>query len=384
MLNLKTLILCSVAVTVALALTACAGSNPHFDATKPHHRPTGFVNNYLDNSKIGEGFMRWQWARFSNTLPTDRPERVPRQTVDVAYLQSNRTDTTATWLGHATMLWQIGGKNILVDPIFSERASPVSFVGPQRLTPLPMRLDELPHIDAVVVSHNHYDHLDRPTVLALQQQKGGAPLFIVPLGISDWLKREGIATVQGLDWWQHHILGDAGSGEVKVSLVPAQHWSARGIADRHESLWGGFVVQHKGYAMYYSGDTGYSRDFADIAAKFGKFDFAQIPVGCYEPRWFMGSQHVNEPEAIQIHRDVGSKLSVGVHWGTFRLCDDPIDQVLDEFPKAAKAAGLKDGEFVLPALGQTFVLQRAGLAPGQAATSAATTSSSSSPKNPPL
>jgi N-acyl-phosphatidylethanolamine-hydrolysing phospholipase D len=383
MLNLKTLILCSVAVTVALALTACAGSNPHFDATKPHHRPTGFVNNYLDNSKIGEGFMRWQWARFSNTLPTDRPERVPRQTVDVAYLQSNRTDTTATWLGHATMLWQIGGKNILVDPIFSERASPVSFVGPQRLTPLPMRLDQLPHIDAVVVSHNHYDHLDRPTVLALQQQKGGAPLFIVPLGISDWLNREGITTVHGLDWWQHHILGDAGSGEVKVSLVPAQHWSARGMADRHESLWGGFVVQHKGYAMYYSGDTGYSKDFADIAAKFGKFDFAQIPVGCYEPRWFMGSQHVNEPEAIQIHRDVGSQLSVGVHWGTFRLCDDPIDQVLDEFPKAAKAAGLKDGEFVLPALGQTFVLQRGVKTGGQAATAAAS-SSSSSPKNPPL
>jgi N-acyl-phosphatidylethanolamine-hydrolysing phospholipase D len=132
-------------------------------------------------------------------------------------------------------------------------------------------------------------------------------------------------------------------------------------------------VQHQGYSMYYSGDTGYSKDFADIASRFGKFDFAQIPVGCYEPRWFMGNQHVNEPEAIQIHRDVRSAFSVGVHWGTFRLCDDPIDQVLDEFPKAA--------EFVLPALGQTFILQRAGQTQTQAATSAAP---SSSPKNPPL
>ncbi len=368
----------SLLIAAACALTACAGSNPHFDASKPHHRPDGFVNNYLDNSKIGEGFMRWQWDRFTSTLPTDKPERVPRQKADLAYLQANRTDTTATWLGHATMLWQIGGKNILVDPIFSERASPVSFAGPARLTPVAMRVDELPRIDAVVISHNHYDHLDRPTVLALQQQKGGAPLFIVPLGMDDWLKREGITTVQGLDWWQARDLEG-----VKVSLVPAQHWSSRTLIDRHESLWGGFVVQHAGYSMYYSGDTGYSRDFADIAAKFGKFDFAQIPVGCYEPRWFMGNQHVNEPEAIQIHRDVGSKLSVGVHWGTFRLCDDPVDQVIDEFPKAVKAAGLKAGEFVLPALGQTFVLQR-GVQAATAAASSASSPISSSPRNPPL
>lgn len=338
---------------VGFAFTACADSNRHFDASKPHHRPQGFSNNYIDNSKIGQGFARWQWDRFTSTLPADQPGRVPQQAVDVPYLQANRADTTATWLGHASMLWQIGGKNILVDPIFSERASPVSFAGPARLTPPALRLDQLPHIDAVLISHNHYDHLDRPTVLALQQQKGGAPLFIVPLGIDDWLKREGISTVQGLDWWQAHEL----SG-VKVSLVPAQHWSSRSLTDRLESLWGGFVVQHKGYSMYYSGDTGYSPDFADIAKRFGSFDFAQIPVSCYEPRWFMGNQHVNEPEAIQIHRDVRSKLSVGVHWGTFRLCDDTIDQVLDRFPKAAQAAGLKAGEFVLPALGQTFVLQR--------------------------
>lgn len=376
---------------VALTLTACAGSNPHFDPTQPHHRPDGFVNNYVDNSKIGEGFMRWQWNRLATTLPTDRPARVPRQAVDVAYLQGNRADTTATWLGHATMLWQIGGKNILVDPMFSERASPVSFVGPARLTPLPMRLDALPHIDAVVISHNHYDHLDRTTVLALNRQKGGAPLFIVPLGMDIWLKREGITRVQALDWWQAHVLGDAHIDGVKISLVPAQHWSSRTLFDRSESLWGGFVVQHQGYSMYYSGDTGYSRDFADISARFGPFDFAQIPVGCYEPRWFMGNQHVNEPEAIQIHRDVRSKFSVGVHWGTFRLCDDPIDQVLDEFPKAAQAAGLKAGEFVLPALGQTFVLQQGGKGQAQAAASATalpagspSAPTSSSPKNPPL
>lgn len=334
-------------------LLACAASNPYYDSSKPHHRPGGFNNNYLDNETIGQGFWRWQWDNLFITREPDRPERVPRTAVDLSYLKSNVGDTTVTWLGHSTMLWQIGGKNILVDPHFFERASPVSFAGPARLTPPPIALADLPRIDIVVVSHNHYDHLDRPSVLGLNQQTGGPPLFVVPLGIDLWLKRQGISNVRPLDWWQHHELGD-----VRVTLVPAQHWSSRTPFDRHEVLWGGYVVQRAGFSMYYSGDTGYSKDFQDIGARFGGFDFAQIPVGCYEPRWFMGNQHVNEPEAIKIHRDVRSKLSMGVHWGTFRLCDDPIDRVIDEFPKAVTAAGLNSAEFVLPALGETRVLQR--------------------------
>jgi N-acyl-phosphatidylethanolamine-hydrolysing phospholipase D len=334
-------------------LAACASGNPYYDPSKPHHRPNGFNNNYLDNQKVGEGFWRWQWNSFVTARAPDRPERVPRKAVDLPYLKGNRSDITTTWIGHSTMLWQIGGKNILVDPHFYPRASPVSFAGPARVTPPAIALADLPHIDVVVVSHNHYDHLDRPTVLDLNAQAGGPPLFVVPLGMDLWLKAQGISNVQALDWWQHRDVAD-----IRVTLVPAQHWSARSPFDRHEVLWGGFVVQRDGFSMYYSGDTGYSKDFLDIAARFGGFDFAQIPVGCYEPRWFMGNQHVNEPEAIQIHRDVRSKFSMGVHWGTFRLCDDPVDQVIEEFPKAAQKAGLKPDEFVLPALGETRVLGR--------------------------
>lgn len=343
-----------------LWLAACSSPNPYFDASKPHHRAGGFNNNYLDNASIGAGFWRWQWDNLWATHAPDRPERVPRQPVDLAYLKANvhspgrlaASDSTVTWIGHSTALWQIGGKNILIDPHFHPRASPVSFFGPLRATAPAIALADLPHIDAVLVSHNHYDHLDRPTVLDLARQPGGPPLFVVPLGIDLWLREQGITTVQPLDWWQPHELGN-----VRITLVPAQHWSARSPFDRHESLWGGFVVQHEGLSLYYSGDTGYSQDFEDIGRRFGGFDFAQLPVGCYEPRWFMANQHVNEPEAIRIHRDVKSRFSIGVHWGTFRLCDEPVDQAIDEFPKAVSAAGLRPEEFVLPALGQTFILR---------------------------
>ena len=346
----------AVALALGLGLTGCSATNPYYDPAKPHHRVNGFNNNYLDNSSIGQGFWRWQWSNLWATRAPDRPERVPSKSVDLAYLKANRSDITVTWIGHSTSLWQIGGKNLLVDPHFHQRASPVSWAGPKRLQAPAIALADLPHIDAVVVSHNHYDHLDRPTVHDLNRQAGGPPLFIVPLGIDQWLKDQRIVNVVGLDWWQHRDLG-----AVRVSLVPAQHWSARSPFDRHQSLWGGFVAKYQDYSMYYSGDTGYSKDFLDIRARFGGFDFAQIPVACYEPRWFMQNQHVNEPEAIQIHRDIGSKRSMGVHWGTFRLCDEPVDTALDEFAKSASKAGLQAEEFALPALGETWVLRKAGI-----------------------
>lgn len=348
---LKRLLLLSLA---AWLVAACATPNVYYDAAKSHHRPHGFNNIYLDSTRIGEGFWQWQWNRLWQSLPADRPERVPRLAVDLGFLKANRQQTTATWVGHATALWQIGGKNLLVDPHFFERASPLSFAGPKRMTAPAIALADLPHIDAVMISHNHYDHLDRPSVLGLDRQPGGPPLFVVPLGMDLWLRGQGVQNVKALDWWQQHDLDG-----VRLTLVPAQHWSARSPFDRNAVLWGGYVAQADGFSMYYSGDTGYSKDFADIAARFGGFDFAQLPVGCYEPRWFMSNQHVNEPEAIQIHRDVRSRFTIGVHWGTFRLCDDPVDQVLDEFPKAVLAAGLQPGEFVLPALGQTFLLRKA-------------------------
>ncbi len=346
-----------VVLLFVFALAACTNVNPYYDKSKPHHRPDGFTSNYLDNSTIGAGFWKWQMDRLRTGLTPQNPARVPVKTVDTAYLNANRKDVTVTWIGHSTALWQLGGLNMLTDPHFHERTSPVGFAGPKREVPLPVMLKELPRIDVVLISHNHYDHLDRPTVLDLNAQPGGPPLFIVPLGLDLWMKKQGIENVKALDWWDAHDV----SG-VKVTLVPVQHWSSRSPFDRNATLWGGFVAQAPAagasFSMFFTGDTGYSKDFADIGARFGGFDFSQIAVGCYLPRWFMKGQHVNEEEAVQIHLDVKSKLSMGVHWGTFRLCDDPVDAPIDELPRARKKLNVADDAFVLFALGETRVLKK--------------------------
>jgi L-ascorbate metabolism protein UlaG (beta-lactamase superfamily) len=177
------------------------------------------------------------------------------------------------------------------------------------------------------------------------------------------MKAEGVTRVQRMDWWESFRV-PAPAGEVTIHFVPVQHWSSRTPWDRNATLWGGFVAQAQvnqaPYSMFFSGDTGYSKDFADIGTRFGGFDFSQIAVGCYLPRWFMQEQHVNEEEAVKIHLDVKSKLSMGVHWGTFRLCDDAIDAPIDGLPQARKKLGVPDEAFVLFALGETRVLTRTG------------------------
>jgi L-ascorbate metabolism protein UlaG (beta-lactamase superfamily) len=341
-------------LATVLAVAACADSNPYYDPSKPHHRPDGFTNVYLDNKAIGGGFLRWQWERVWFGLPKQNPGRVPRKTPDLAYLKANRSDATVTWIGHATSLWQVGGLNILTDPHFTDRASPLPFVGSRRATDPAIALADLPRIDVVVLTHNHYDHLDRPSVAALNKQPGGPPVFIVPLGVDLWLKREGIANVRPLDWWQSTAVGAA-----TVTLTPVQHWSSRTPFDRHATLWGGFVVEAGGLSLFHTGDAGYSKDFADIQNRFGGFNFAQLPVGCYEPRWFMKGQHVNEEEAVRAHLDLRSRLTLGIHWGAFRLCDEPVEQPMDRLPVARKALGVPDDAFILFAIGETRVLRRA-------------------------
>jgi N-acyl-phosphatidylethanolamine-hydrolysing phospholipase D len=349
-------------VIVAVLLAGCATVNPYYDASKKHHRPDGFNNNYIDNWRPNQpSFLQWQRARWTNGMTPQNPARVRVVAPDLAYLQANRSDVTVTWIGHSTALWQLGGLNILTDPHFTDRASPVAFSGPKREVALPVQLAALPRIDLVLISHNHYDHLDARTVQMLNQQPGGPPLFIVPLGLDLWMKDQGITRVQRMDWWESFRVA-AATGEVTIHFVPVQHWSSRSPWDRNATLWGGFVakanVNGSPYSMFFSGDTGYSKDFTDIGARFGGFDFSQIAVGCYLPRWFMKEQHINEEEAVQIHLDVKSKLSMGVHWGTFRLCDEAIDAPIDELPKARKKLGVPDDAFVLFALGETRVLRR--------------------------
>ena len=246
------------------------------------------------------------------------------------------------------MLLQVASYNILTDPHFSERASPVNFSGPKRMAPPGIPIDQLPHIDVVLISHNHYDHLDLATVKRLAAQEGGPPMFVVPLGLEVWFKSAGITNVVELDWWDSVRLGS-----LDFHLVPVQHWSQRTLFDRNQSLWGGFFVKHHSLSFVYTGDTGYSKDFSDIRARLGAPDIAAIPVGAYEPRWFMEKQHVNPAEAVQIHKDLGAKYSLGVHWGTFELTDESLDEPPIALAEARVMAGVSAERFFVTRIGET-------------------------------
>jgi N-acyl-phosphatidylethanolamine-hydrolysing phospholipase D len=347
---------------LALSVNACQSVNPYYDPQKPHHTATGFKNNYGDAVVKKQGdFFRWQWERRRAGVPKPPQQATPTMPADIAFISANAQPATMqpaiTWIGHASMLVQAGGLNVLTDPIFSERASPVQFAGPRRAQPPGLALAQLPPIDVVLISHNHYDHLDTNSVKALADTAQAATLFIVPLGLKAWFKDLGITNVQELDWWQSTTVRG-----VEFHLTPVQHWSARGVGDRSETLWGGWGVFGPDLHWYYSGDTGYSRDFADTrqhfasrqtAARGGGFDIALIAVGAYEPRWFMKEQHVNPTESVQIHQDLGAKRSVGVHWGTFELTDEPLDQPPKDLATARQAAGVKEEDFFLLAVGQT-------------------------------
>ena len=333
---------------------------------KRHHRPGGFQNNYGEfvPRSLAE-VLRWRWDASRKGLPPRPSTPIPRVAPDLAFLHANAAAgaamrPTVTWIGHATALAQLGGLSLLTDPIFSERASPLAFAGPKRHQPPGIALGELPHIDLVLASHNHYDHLDEASMRSLCEQPGGPPVFVVPLGVGPWLAERGVRTGVELDWWDEHRVAG-----VDVALVPAQHWSGRGLNDRMKTLWGGFAVFAPDCHLFYAGDTAYSRDFVDIRERFaarqsaaagGGFDVALLPIGAYEPRWFMANQHVNVDEAMKIHRDLSAKRSLGVHWGTFELTDEALDEPPKALVRARAAQGVADDDFFVLAIGETRAL----------------------------
>ena len=366
-------VLVGLALSSAAALAQQAQHTQRAPASAPpsHHRPGGFQNNYLDFAPRGlADFLRWRWNAVRQGLPPAPSQPTPAVAPDLAFIASNAKAGAAmqpavTWIGHATVLAQVGGLNILTDPMLSERASPVSFAGPRRAHPPGLTLAQLPRIDLVVISHNHYDHCDAPTLQALHAQAGGPPQFLVPLGLKTWANELGINKVIEMDWWQQHRMG-----AVEVVMTPMQHWSGRSLNDRMQSLWGGWAVFAPDAHLFFAGDTGYSRDFADIAVRFadrqgggGGFDIALIPVGAYAPRWFMKEQHVDSDEAVRMHRDLNAKRSLGIHWGTFELTDEPLDEPPRALAGAMQRAGLTEDQFFLLALGQTRKLPQRGSSP---------------------
>ncbi|RYY72556.1 MAG: MBL fold metallo-hydrolase [Comamonadaceae bacterium] len=338
------------------------------DPSKPHHLAKGFRNT--DGSSPQKSLaqvLRWRWQATRAGLPPRPATPTPVVTPDLDFLHRNASAgaamrPTVTWIGHATVLAQLGGLNVLTDPVFAERASPFSFVGPKRHVAPGIALAALPRIDLVLVSHNHYDHLDDDAVRVLNRQAGGPPLFVVPLGLKDWLAARGITHAVELDWWDVHPMSTP-AGRIHVMLVPAQHWSSRSLGDAMATLWGGFAVLAPDAHLFFAGDTAYSRDFVEIRRRLadrqsaeagGGFDIALLPIGAYEPRWFMAAQHVNVAEALRIHADVGAKRSLGVHWGTFELTDEALDEPPRVLAGLRRAEGLCDDAFVVCAIGETL------------------------------
>ena len=253
-----------------------------------------------------------QGVAWPKTTPAPRRPQLP------AALATG--DLAVTFIGHSTFLLQTAGLNLLTDPIFSKRAGPFSWAGPKRVRPPALALEELPRVDVVLVSHNHYDHLDLPALHWLAQNR--KPRFVTTLGNQAWLEARGVGPVVELDWWQEH----RAHPDLGVTCTPAQHFAARTPWDRCRSLWGGFFLQLAAAKVYFAGDSGYCGAFKEIGARLGPPDLALIPIGAYEPRWFMTPVHMNPEESVCAHLDVGARRSLGMHFGTFQLTDEAIDE----------------------------------------------------------
>jgi L-ascorbate metabolism protein UlaG (beta-lactamase superfamily) len=322
-----------VTAVAVLALLASASSLActRFDAPAWHGpRTDHFDGHRFHGEPVPVGVLRflgWMitrehgyWGDWRDAPPGPPPPR-----------RVGAGELRVTFVNHATMLVQLDGLNVLTDPIYSKRASPLGWTGPARVRPPGIRFEDLPPIDVVLISHNHYDHLDLRTLRRLKQAHD--PLFVVGLGNGALLRRAGITRVVELDWWDAHALG----GGVDVVAVPARHASRRGLFDADVTLWCGFVVRGTRGSVYFAGDTGYGKHFAEIRRRLGAPRLALLPIGAFLPRWFMRPMHMSPEDAVRAHHDLGAATSVAMHFGTFPLGDDGEYQAPTELAQALDA-----------------------------------------------
>lgn len=329
-------------------------------APAAHHAPDGrFRNPWPGVEERGIADL-WRWERERRRAPRAprRVEALPQPAAPALDLPRGPAHALgATWVGHSTVLLQLGGRNVLTDPIWSERASPFSRLGPRRHLAPGIALDALPPIDLVVLSHNHYDHLDAATVRALTAHHPEAE-WMVPLRLAPTLRRFGAARVTELDWWDEVEIGP-----LRLGCTPAQHFSARTPVDRRRTLWSGWTLRAGARAVFFAGDTGYHPEFEAIAARFGPFDLALLPIGAYAPRWFMWPVHLDPDDVVRAtrdllaaHPDAPPPTVLGIHWGTFRLTDEPLDEPPVRLSAAWRDAALPPDRLWIPRPGETRTL----------------------------
>ena len=308
----------------------------HFDGKKFHNPGKN------DDLKSIWQVIKWQ-------LTGDRdpfPDHVAIKNYPMRPLTSTEK-INATFINHATFLIQLPGLNIITDPVYSERVSPFSFAGPKRAKEPGIPFDVLPKIDLVIVSHNHYDHLDIETLKQLDEKFH--PLFLVPLGEEKLLGKNGIQNIKAMDWWEEVKVKD-----VKITFAPAQHWAGRWLWDRNETLWGSFMIDNGVQKIYHAGDTGYGPHFLDIKKRLGAPDLALLPIGAYEPRWFMKHYHMNPEESVKAHIDLAATRSIAMHYGTWQLTDEGIDKPVEDLIVARKKLEVAEDKFLILDQGQAL------------------------------
>jgi N-acyl-phosphatidylethanolamine-hydrolysing phospholipase D len=286
----------------------------------PHHVAGGFKNPNPEFTRP-DGWTRWSFmaSRVWSSVVSPRSFETPRVANDGAVLRAGTENPSVTWIGHATVLLQVDGLNVLTDPIWARHASPLTWMGPRRLVPPGIAFEDLPRIDVVVISHDHYDHLDLPTVKRLAAAHD--PLFLVPLGLAAWFAENGVPRVEEMDWWQARE-----HRGVRFVCVPAQHFSQRTPWDGGRRLWSSWAVLGRHQRFYFSGDTGYFDGFREVGERLGPFDLAAMAIGAYRPARIMRSVHLTPEQAVQASLDLRSRVVLGVHWGTFDLAEEPLDE----------------------------------------------------------
>ncbi|HEY0522631.1 MAG TPA: MBL fold metallo-hydrolase [Stellaceae bacterium] len=344
-------------MTTVSDATGMDGGMRRAPAPSDHFDGKRFFNPGVDTDKRLADFVRWRRTGKRHAWP-DRVENRRYPSFGAA------GDATVTYIGQATLLLRAAGINILTDPVFAERIGPFPHIGgPRRVRAPGLPIAALPPIHAVLLSHNHYDHMDLPSLRRLRDRDD--PLILTGLGNGAYLRRQGFARCVDLDWWETAPLppaGAAGAATAVATFVPAQHWSGRWVIDRRRTLWGGFAVaMPDGRRVYFAGDTGYApAHFASIRERLGPPGLALLPIGAYEPRWFMKAQHMNPDDAARAHLDLAARVSIGIHFGTFQLTDEAIDAPAADLRTALARHGIPESRFIVPGFGETLPIPARG------------------------
>ena len=318
-------------------------NSPNFNVSEGHFENTDGTANEKSLVEL------LSLARAYFNSPNDPNENFGFNVLD----PNNQPDSErqVVWIGHSTLLVSIDGMHILTDPVFSDRASPFSFAGPKRVAPPALTAEQMPKLTAILISHNHYDHLDLPslTELAKRQPK---TFFLVPLGLKLLLNNNGITNVVELDWWQQTTIGEA-----TFTATPLRHWSSRSQFDRNKTQWAGWMVNWPDYSFYFAGDSGYTEDFRVTQQRLGAPNLAALPIGAYEPRNFMRDSHMTPEEAVQALEDMDAAQAVAVHWGTFKLTIEPLAEPPKRLRAELARRNLPANRFLALTHGQKLPLQ---------------------------